>query len=335
MERVKKRKTVHGRKPSKKVLDWLLAEGEPWVRHGVYAHLMSRSHKDRDLQVAQKATLSHPKVKELLAECRQWPGSPLKSHRDTQHLLHKLGLLADFGLTVDARGVRSITSKLRAHRDKAGAFQTMLLIPKKYHGDGKPGLNWMLCDAPLVLHCLLAFGLKDDERVTRATEHLIGQVRDNGWPCAGSVGKFRGPGRKDDPCPIATLAALKALALSPTHKKSKACRNGTEMLLSHWEHRKERRIYMFGMGRKFAKLKYPMFWYDLLHVVDVLSRFSWTHRDQRFAQMRDLLFSKADDDGRFTPESIWMAYKEFEFSQKKMPSPTLTLAVERIRKRLH
>ncbi len=33
--------------------------------------------------------------------------------------------------------------------------------------------------------------------------------------CEPALGKFRGPGRKDDPCPVANLYALKALSLFP------------------------------------------------------------------------------------------------------------------------
>ena len=32
---------------------------------------------------------------------------------------------------------------------------------------------------------------------------------------------------------------------------------------------------MFFMGTDFRKLKVPLVWYDLLHVLDVLSSFPW------------------------------------------------------------
>jgi hypothetical protein len=46
--------------------------------------------------------------------------------------------------------------------------------------------------------------------------------------------------------------------------------------------------------------------------------------------MLGLLQSKADNKGRFTPESIWMVWKDWEFGQKKQPSTWMTLLATRI-----
>ena len=50
--------------------------------------------------------------------------------------------------------------------------------------------------------------------------------------------------------------------------------------------------------------------------------------------MVGLLKSKADDQGRFTLESVWTAWKDWEFGQKKEPSRWLTLLAWRILGRL-
>jgi len=39
-------------------------------------------------------------------------------------------------------------------------------------------------------------------------------------------------------------------------------------------------------------------------------------------------------DGRATPGSVWMAWKDWEFGQKKVPSRWVTLLVERVRQRM-
>jgi hypothetical protein len=87
------------------------------------------------------------------------------------------------------------------------------------------------------------------------------------------------------------------------------------------------------MGTDFRKLKAPLFWYDILHVLEVLSQFKWVKKDKRFKEMMSLVTSKADKDGRYIPESIWTAWKDWDFTQKKIPSPGLTLFVQRILKR--
>jgi len=177
--------------------------------------------------------------------------------------------------------------------------------------------------------------MRDDPRVQKATEFLNGLVRDNGWPCAVSpeLGNFRGPGRKVDPCPYATLVMLKVLAHVPELRESKSAQIGVETLLSLWGESMERHPYMFFMGTDFRKLKAPLFWYDILHVLDVLSHFKWAWKDKRFKDMLQVIESKADDDGRYIPESIWTAWKNWDFSQKKVPSKGLTLFVQRISKR--
>jgi len=150
---------------------------------------------------------------------------------------------------------------------------------------------------------------------------------------APEFGKFRGPGRKADPCPIVNVYSLKALSLHPDLLDSPATRAGAEMLLWHWQHQAERKIYMFGIGTTFRKLKYPFIWYDILHVVDVLSRFPFVHDDPRFQQMVETITSQADGEGRYTAGSMFRAWKGWSFADKKQPSPWLTFLVLRMQKR--
>ena len=161
-------------------------------------------------------------------------------------------------------------------------------------------------------------------------------VEDNGWHCTVSpeLGKFKGPGRREDPCPIANVLALKALSQFPDLIDSKATRIGAEAILHHWDIRKERKYYLFGMGTDFMKLKYPFVWYDILHVVDVLSRFPFVHYDARFQEMVNELTSQSDSLGRYTASSMYMAWKGWSFADKKKPSPWLTFLILRVRKRI-
>lgn len=194
--------------------------------------------------------------------------------------------------------------------------------------------TWILCDAPTLLYSLLAMGLGDNPRVERGADHLAGLVDDNGWHClaAPELGKFKGPGCRSDPCPIANVYALKALAQVPDLLDSPAMRTGTEMLLRHWEHQSERKLYLFGIGTDFRKLKYPFVWYDILHVTDVLSRFPFVHADPRFREMVETVTAQADEKGRYTATSMYRAWKGWSFADKKQASPWLTFHVLRILK---
>jgi hypothetical protein len=187
----------------------------------------------------------------------------------------------------------------------------------------------------VILASLIQMGMYDDPRVQNALKYLNGLIRDNGWPCVVSpeLGKFRGPGRKDDPCPYATLVMLKVLAHVPELRESKSAKVGVETLLSLWGESREQHPYMFFMGTDFRKLKAPLFWYDILHVLDVLSYFKWARKDKRFKAMSNIVESKADKDGRYIPESIWTVWKDWDFCQKKIPSQGLTFFVQRMLKR--
>jgi hypothetical protein len=285
---------------------------------------------------ARAEMLAHPQVQELIAGAAAWPGYSLKRHNDAQHPLYKFSTLADFGVRADDPAMAPGIEAVMAHQSPEGPFQSLVNIPKAFGGTGDDMWTWMLCDAPTLLYALLAMGLGDEPHMQQAVDHLAGLVGENGWRCVGApeLGKFRGPGRKADPCPIVNVFALKALAQVSELLDSPATRTGAEMLLWHWEHQRERKIYMFGIGTDFRKLKYPFIWYDILHVVDVLSRFPFVHSDMRFREMVETITNRADEEGRYTANSMYRAWKGWSFADKKTPSPWLTFLVLRLRRRV-
>jgi len=318
------------------LIQWLLEAGAPWTRYRTLVDLLDRPEDAPDVQTALAEMLAHPQVQTLIAEAATWPGYPLRRHNDAKHAVYKFSTLADFGVRADDVGMTAGIEAVMAHQSAEGAFQSLMNIHERYGGTGEDTWTWMLCDAPTLLYALLAMGLENDPRVKRAVDHLTGLVDENGWRCvvAPELGKFRGPGRKADPCPIVNVYALKALAQVPELLDSPATRTGAEMLLWHWEHQTERKIYMFGIGTDFRKLKYPFVWYNVLHVVDVLSRFPFVHTDPRFWEMVETITAQADDNGRYTANSMYRAWKGWSFADKKHPSPWLTLLVLRVLKRI-
>ena len=134
--------------------------------------------------------------------------------------------------------------------------------------------------------------------------------------------------------PYATLSMLKALAAFPARRDGPEARSGAEALLGLWERSRELHPYMFYMGTDFRKLKAPLVWYDILHVLDVLSRFPWLLADPRLADMAGVLSAKADADCRYTAESVWKAWSHWEFGQKRAPSRWITLLAVRVVRRL-
>jgi hypothetical protein len=320
---------------------WLLESHEPWTRYRTLLDLLDRPEGDPDVQRAHAEMLAHPQVQELARTAATWGERPLKNHNDASHPIYALATLADFGLLAgDApklEGLETGIEAVLAHQSSEGAFQTVVLIPKRFGGTGEGAWTWVLCDAPTLLYALLGFGLGNDPRVQRAVDHLVSMVEDNGWRCAASpeLGKFRGPGRKDDPCPMVNVYALKALAQLSDHDDRTAAQAGAEMLLWHWEIQAERKPYLFGIGTDYRKLKYPYVWYNLLHATEVLSLFTHVHGDYRFRQMLGELAAQADAQGRFTASSMYRAWKGWSFANKKEPSPWLTYLGCRILKRVY
>jgi len=316
-------------------IDWLLASDEPWTRYRTLVDLLDRPSDDADVLAARDAMLADERVQGLIAAGSEWGERPLKRHNDASHPLYALSTLADFGLAADDPGMGIWVDAVMAHQAEEGAFQTVVNIAKAFGGTGEDQWTWIACDTPTLLYSLTALGMGDDPRVTCAAAHIASLVDDDGWRCraATEVGKFRGPGRKADPCPIVNVYAVKALSLHPQWADSPAVRAGAEMLLWHWEHQGERKLYMFGIGTDYRKLKYPYVWYDILHVGEVLSRCPWVLDDPRTQQILDEITRQADNAGRYTASSMYRAWKGWSFANKKEPSPWLTFLVMRIAKR--
>lgn len=319
-----------------KVVNWL-SEGPEWIRFRVMTQLAGKSAESPEAMDYFNRLGNDPQIKLILAELKSWPGDILKSHNDAKHPIHKLAFLADIGLDAKNSDIAAIISGVLSHKAPEGPFQIMVNIPKSFGGSGTEQWSWMLCDAPLVLYSLVKFGLGSNPEVLTAVDYLAGLIRDNGWPCTVSpdLGKFRGPGRKTDLCPYATLLMLKLLAQLPEYHNTPACKMGAEAILTLWEKRRESRPYLFAMGTGFSKLKGPLIWYDTLHVLDVLSRFEWLQGDSRLHEIAQMVNSKKDADGFFTAESVWKAWADWEFGQKKSPSRWITLIAYGSLYRLH
>jgi hypothetical protein len=312
-------------------IDWLL-EGEPWIAYRTRIDLLGESAADPHVKSVRESMLADTQIRNLLGELAEWPGKVISSHKSAGQPFHKLTFVADLGLRSGDPGMDKIIARIFEHQSVEGPFQLIANIPTHYGGPGEELRAWALCDAPLIVYALAKFGLQDNQAVKAATSHLAGLIRENGWPCAVSkeLGKFRGPGKKDDPCPFANLAMLKALSEIKAWCNSPECHTGADTLLSLWNQSATQHPYMFYMGTDFRKLKVPFVWYDLMHVLDVLSRFEWLRDDPRLLDMLGLLKSKADQHGRFSLESVWTAWKGWEFGQKNEPSRWLTTLAWRI-----
>jgi len=313
---------------------WLM-KSAPYLQYLVLTELEGKPEDDPDVIKAHQLIFKDSRMVSLISEVNQWPGEVLKRHNDASHILHKLAFLADMGVKATDIPIKPAIDKILHSQSTEGAFRVLANVSSTYGGDGTDTLAWMLCDSPAITYALAKMGLASDDRVKKSAGHLVSLAAGNGWPCKVSeeLRKFRGPGRKSDPCPYATLITLKALAQFPEWRENEVCRQGTEALLTLWEQRREHKAYLFGMGTDFSKLKAPLIWYDILHMLYVLTQFPWLHDDIRLFEMLDVLRAKIGAEGRLSAESIWKAWADWDFGQKKQPSPSITLLAQSILKR--
>ena len=334
-------------------VEWLLASDEPWTRYGTLVDLMGLSESDHQVIQARQEMIRHPLVQSLLSAVAAWPGPPIRRHNDSAHPIHQLAILADMGFRYDDSGLDRVVREVTARSSPDGLPLSLLNIPTLFGGTGTDSLSWMLCDATTLLSSLARLSKErasldcQDSGLLKAAAYLASLADDNGWRCkvAPDLGKFHGPGKRSDPCPIANLLALKALAPFSELRNSEAARAGAQVLLTHWDasERARRRLnaapgeaepplerpYLFGCGSEFRKLRYPMVWYDCLHALHALRPYPFVQQDSRFQSLKAHVRSLSDAGGRFTASAMYRPWQGWSFADKKRPSPWLTLVVWR------
>jgi hypothetical protein len=313
-------------------VEWLL-QGPAYVRYRTLIDIGGEG----NLEEARKELFDDSRIRTLIRESSSWPGKVLKRHNDANLLIHKICFLSEIGLTNRDSGIHKIAEKIMSDRDPTGPFRILTHLYERFGGSGKDELAWFLCDAPTVVYFLAKLGYHNDERVVKARDFLVSLVQENGWRCEVSkeLGRMKGPGPRTSECPYANLLMLKLISAYPMMIEEKEARIGINTILCLWDDRKRRKPFLFGMGTDFRKLKAPLMWYDILHLTEVLSRFPYARKDERLHQMFDIIKEKADDMGRYTPESIWKAWKGWDFCQKKEPSPWITYRILNIEKRIY
>jgi len=308
---------------------FILENGEAWLQYAARKYILKES--EESLADLRQQALADPKIKSYLSDITNYHSILVSNHKNPDLPIHKLLFLLDTGFA-DAPEIGMATAQILEHKDANGVYQSLTNIPKHFGGSGEDVFGWCLCDAPLLLLALFKAGVDYEQHIKQGVEYLVEFHQDSGFPCTSSqeFGKFRGPGRKDDCCPNGSLCMLRLLAAIPEYSGSEIAMNTAMGLLTLWENSLERHPYMFYMGTDFRKLKAPTIWYDIVSVAETLSHFEAVTSDARFVEMLELIRDKQDENGLFTPESVYQKCKAWDFGQKKSPSPYLTYVCYRI-----
>jgi len=312
----------------------LLNISDDWLKYAIRINL---GHEPKDSLVEiRNAALADSRIKRYLSNITSFHEILLTNHKNPDLPIQKLLFLIDLGFDSKVPEIKAATDEILNHKDDHGIYQSMTNVPKHFGGTGEDVFSWCLCDAPLLFLALLKTGMDYHEYIKPGVDYLVSLSRANGFPCAVSseLGKFRGPGKKDDCCPYATLIMSDLLSYIPEYRNSQVAVNSVKALLSLWENSLNQHPYMFYMGTDFRKMKAPPCWYDIVSVAGVLSKYEFVRDDPRFLEMITHIKDKQDEDGFFTPESAYQKLRDWDFGQKKVPSPYLTYLCYQIFERL-
>jgi len=238
------------------IINWLL-ESDTYIQLAVRKNILH--HTKLELEDLKTLVLSDKRIRQYLNDVADFNSILVTNHKNPDLPIHKLLFLFDIGLDSNVTEINIAIQKILLNRNEDLIPRSMTNVPKHFGGSGKDTLAWALCDAPLMLYALLRGGVDYESQVKPGVEYIIRLYRNNGFPCTVSkeLGNFRGPGRKTDCCPYATLIILKLISIIPKLKQSQLANSIIDVLLGLWEESQQQHPYMFYMGNDFRKIKAP------------------------------------------------------------------------------
>jgi hypothetical protein len=331
--------------PAAGVLEWMLGSTEPAARWIVHAHLLDGTDSARLAAAARAEVRADPATGSLIARLPEWEtAAALSGHQSPRFAPNLLGLLADMGVAGgDEERIERLLDAMLRHQLPDGRFTSF--ATSKVAPEG--AWSSLPCDTHAIAEVLLRFGRGADPRVAHAMRTTLDDLSDTsqgpGWRCRpDEVSGFRGPGRKHDICPQATLEALRAWSYVPPSERPAEIHEVARISLRVWRTRADEQPYMFGHGARFKTVKWPTTWYDVHGVLDTLGRYPslWRAPDADPADRLALAELVAcmiaynfADDGTVTPQSCYRGFEDYSFGQKKRPSPFATARLLQVLRR--
>jgi|GEM_PF-231103 len=317
-------------------IPWLLDSGEPYAAWATLTGVLGLAHDDPDVVDAHAKVIADEGVRRLTAELPEWDLDPkVSDHHSGAFLPNRLNLLADMGVGAsDFEHVEELLDQMLQVQDSRGRFHS----PAAVSGRPKPESGSLLCDTSVVTDVLLRFGRGGDRRVRAALERMTADLANTpqglAWQCIPEQRSlFRVPGRRSDVCPQVTLEGLRAFSHMPREERPPHISQTARTPLEVWRRRTEERPYEFGHGYQFKNVKWPSVWYDVLWVLETVSRYPevWRGPHARTQDRRSvaelaacLIAYNFDEDGTVTPRRVYLGFEDFSFGQKHSPSPFAT-----------
>lgn len=307
--------------------EWLL-ESTPYTRYRTQVDLLGLAENDLEVQRTKGELLNFQPVVDLIGETHQWFKKTSTRHDDATLSHYKLRVLADFGITVNEPLVAELLPIIKKNR-RNDMFSISQNLPKQ-----NPVVNetWhaLPCDSPLISYVLLKMGDTSFE-VQQTVEQLKRYwISTEGWFCNLMFvnNQFK---KHRISCPMGGLMALEVFSMIESLKSSGLAKNAFKTLDFHREYGKS--LYYFGRSKRFWSFKYPFVWYNAFYLGEVLTNFAMFKDEPTLKEIIAWISAGFDSNGRITANSMFRAYSDWEFSNKKAPSPWLTFLAIRMLKR--
>ncbi len=322
-----------------RVVDWLLEQNQPAVRHYTLVDLLDRKDNDSIVREAYSKIPRRGWAKEILKLQKPegyWEAGKPSWSKDILGWIEFLYrpkfiatnwralVLADLGLTSKNKRIKKIADLFFAYKLVLGS-----------------AFNFFTEEACIVGNtaCMLTrFGYSDDYRVHKLYDRLLEDQReDGGWNC------FRPDrGTLDNWEPLAAYAALPKQ--KRTRKIERSIARGAEFYL-------ERKLFQEGRGKyaPWFRFHYPHhYYYDILIGLDLLTKLGYAD-DKRMGPALKILRDKRQTDGTWwldkvhpdlgpgvveSPFGIDESVKPFALEEAGGPSKWITLLALRVLKRV-
>ncbi len=316
--------------------EMLLQSEEPFTVYRTLKELLGFPKNHPVARKIREFVLDDKRVQTLVKTLPDdWKSYLVKGHQKADYPPSLLLFLFDLGVEPkDFIEIQNVLQQMLELQDDEGRFMSLAQFPRS-----KPVIGSSPCDTHIITEVLLLGGFGESAQVRKAVDFIASNLTDTsqgiGWKCEpNSASNARGPGRKDDICPQVTLEALRLFSHMPKKTHPKTLIDAGRTLLQCYE-QSDHRPYMFGHGSRFKKLRPPFFWYGIDSMLDTFSRFDELSKESAFTEMLSIVLAKANEDGTFTPESIYRDFKLWSFGQKKEWSPWLTFYICRILERVY
>ena len=321
---------------------WLLQSKESFTVYKTLTNLFDFSENEDFTQQAKDDMLKDSQVESMLSNLASWKEIKVTGHNDPRYIPNQLLMLYDWGLRKedDPRIKEMLDTLLENIDENTGQFLWYGEIYARKTKEKKFMWESLLCDHHIITSLMILYGYYHKKEVKRGIERITELIENTenglGWKCLpGIKTNFRGPGRKNEVCPMLIVDVLRSFYKLPQNILPQNLIETGKTLLSCWSERSTKKPYMFGHGRHFRTLRPPFFWYNVGSVIDAVSRYPVLVKTSAFKQLMSVALLSFNEIGKITPKSIKTYFKGYSFGQKKKESPWVTYYLSNICKRVY